>query len=77
MDISIGLNGIQGLSRMEGNPEKAERMEQKLKALMKIMEIGVYLDTSAIKEALRTKNKEIIFDVLFYYIRIISYKFDV
>ncbi|MCR1917661.1 helix-turn-helix domain-containing protein [Frisingicoccus caecimuris] len=64
VDISIGLNGIQGLSRMEGNPEKAERMEQKLKALMKIMEIGVYVDTSAMKEALRTKNKEIIFDVL-------------
>lgn len=64
VDISIGLNGIQGLSGMEGNTEKADRMEQKLKALMEIMEIGTYVDTLGIKEALRTKNKEVIFDVL-------------
>lgn len=42
---------------MEGNPEKAERMEQKLKALMKIMEIGVYVDTSAMKEAAPYKKQ--------------------
>ena len=64
MDISMGLNGIQGLSRADGNPEKAERMEQKLKALMEIMEIGVYIDTSGMKEAIETKDKEVIFDIL-------------
>ena len=64
VDVSMGLNGIQGLSRADGNPEKAERMEQKLKALMEIMEIGVYIDTSGMKEAIDTKDKEVIFDVL-------------
>ena len=64
VDISIGLNGIQGLSRADGNSEKAERMEQKLKALMEIMEIGVYIDTSGMKEAIETKDKEVIFDIL-------------
>lgn len=63
-DISIGLNGIQALSKAEGNPKKAERMEQKQKALMELMEIGTYVDTSGMKEALQTKNKEVILDIL-------------
>ena len=64
MDISIGLNGIQALARADGNTGKAERMEQKLKALMELMEIGAYVDASGMKEALQTKNKEVVLDVL-------------
>lgn len=64
LDINIGLNGIQGLARMDGNPEKAERMEQKLKQLMELMEVGTYIDMSGMKDALHTKNKEIVFDIL-------------
>ena len=64
VDISTGLNGIQSLARMDGNPEKAARMEQKQKQLVELMEIGAYVDASGMKEALQTKNKDIVFDIL-------------
>ena len=63
VDISTGLNGIQSLARMDGNPEKAARMEQKQKQLVELMEIGAYVDASGMKEALQTKNKDIVFDI--------------
>ena len=63
MDISMGLNGIQSMAMEEENEAKAKRMEEKLRQLMKLMEVGEYADTSGVREAIET-NKEVIFDFL-------------
>ena len=39
-------------------------MGEKLRQLMKLMEVGEYADTSGVREAIETKNKEVIFDFL-------------
>ncbi len=64
IDISMGLNGIQSMAMEEENEAKAKRMEEKLRQLMKLMEVGEYADTSGVREAIETKNKEVIFDFL-------------